>query len=161
MSTRRGSSTQVASSTPFDNSVVQIPNNPQTTQKAIEELYEITQSSSRGFTFCQYGGNANVGRYLEFFSGIDSSQAPIYTPTPFSVLTVVARATANSTCTIGFYDISSTPVLLYTVTFTAQNTSVVDNPLGLFTVPAMGSLAVKIDSGSISKPHIYLIVKGV
>jgi len=157
---RRGNNSQVASSVPFDNSIVQIPNDPQDTQKAIEELYELTQSASRGFTFCQYGGNANVGRYLEFFSGIDSSQAPIYSPTPLSVLTIVARSTASATCTLGFYDISSTPVLLYTLAFTNENTAVVDNPSGLFTIPEMGSLAIKVDSGSITKPHLYLIIQG-
>ena len=53
-----------------------------------------------------------------------------------------------------------TPVLLYTVTFNNNQNVVVDNQTGLFTVPSEGRLAIKIDSGSITKPHLYLIVKG-
>lgn len=156
------SKSPVASSIPFDNSIAALNNNPQDLQQAIEELKLEVQDSSRGFTFCQFNGNANTGRFLEFFSGIASNEAPIYTPTALETLTIVARTSAASaTCTIGFYDVSPvTPVLLYTLTFTAQKQVVLDDPIGLFTVPAMGSLAIKIDSGSISKPHLYLIVKG-
>ena len=152
----------VARSIPFDNSIAVLNNDPQDLQHAIEELRLEVKDSSRGFTFCQFNGNANTGRFLEFFSGIASSEAPIYTPTALEALTIVARTSAASaTCTIGFYDVSPvTPVLLYTLTFTAQKQVVLDDPAGLFTLPAMGSLAIKVDSGSISKPQLYLIVKG-
>lgn len=132
-------------------------------QDAIDELTNLVQDSSKAFTFCQYNGNAGTGRWLEFFSGIGSNDAPITVIGALYVLTVVARTTAvDATCTIGFYDIGPiTPVLLYTVTFSAVKEVVLTLPTpGLFTVPAGGKLAVKIDSGSIAKPHIYFTGQG-
>jgi hypothetical protein len=115
---------------------------------------------SKGFVFCQYNGNANVGRYLEFFSGIDSNIAPIYSTTALNVVEIVSATTsANATCTIGFYNNTT---LLYTVTFSAVkrviSTGTPASPL--LTLPATGSLKVKIDSGSINRPHIYFIAQG-
>lgn len=150
---------QVARTTPFDNSTNGFTSI--TTQGAIEEVYNIASTSSRAFTFCQFNGNANAGRYVEFFSGIASNEAPLRVINALQVLTVVARTTAiNATCTIGFYDITPvTPTLLYTATFSAVKELVLTGT-PLFTVPANGKLAIKVDSGSISKPHIYLTGQG-
>ncbi len=74
MGTKHFDSTQVASSTPFDNSTNGIT--ATNTQTAIEEVNNKIINTSKAFTFAQYNGSAGAGRYLEFFSGIDSSVAP-------------------------------------------------------------------------------------
>jgi hypothetical protein len=156
-----GSTTQVAYSTPFDNSTNGFIAN--TTQGAIEELQSLVQESSKAFTFCQYNGNAGTGRHLEFFSGIGSNDAPLRVIGPLTVLTIVARTTGvNATCTIGFYDDTPiTPVLLYTLTFSASKEVVLSVPTpGLFIVPADGKLRITVTSGSISKPHLYFTGQG-
>lgn len=132
-----------------------------TSGEAIRELYFLTGDSSKGYTFAQYGGNAISGRFLEFFSGINSDDAPLYSPTAIDVTTIVAATTSTSaTCTIEFLNIEPvTPVVLYTLTFTAEKrVDISGSPL--FTLPIDGELAVKVGSGSIVKPHLYFIVKG-
>jgi hypothetical protein len=149
---------QVARSTPYDNSTSLIAST--NVQDAIDELHDSLEGVSKGFVFCQYNGNANVGRYLEFFAGIDSNIAPIYSTTALNVIEIVSATTSTSaTCTIGFYDNTT---LLYTVTFSAvkQVISTGTPASPLFTLPANGSLKVKIDSGSINRPHIYFIAQG-
>jgi hypothetical protein len=154
--------TQPAKATPFDNSTNGFTSTE--VQSAIEEVFTIAGNATRAFTFSSYGGNANTGRYLEFFSNIASNEAPIEVINALNVITIVCRTSAaNATCTIGFYNIQpTTPVLLYTVTFSAVK-SVLNNgsiAIPLFTLPATGQLAIKIDSGSISKPHIYFTGQG-
>jgi hypothetical protein len=149
---------QVATSVPFDNSVNGF--NSDNVQDAIEEVQAHTFENSKGFIFCSYNGNGNVGRYLEFFSGIDSSIAPLKVIGSLDILTIVTRTTAsNATCTIGFYDIATTPTLLYTVTFSKAK-EVINTDTILFTLPANGELAIKVDSGSINKPYMYFVARG-
>jgi hypothetical protein len=127
------------------------------TEDAIKEIYGLAESASKGFIFAEYNGNANTGRYLEFFNAIDSNEAPLYSDTALEVIEIVAATTAtNATCTIGFYNNTT---LLYTVTFSAVK-RVTLSGLPLFTLPATGSLKVKIDSGSITKPHLYFVARG-
>lgn len=154
--------TQPAKATPFDNSTNGFISKE--VQSAIEEVNNTTSNATRAFTFASYGGNANVGRYLELFSNIPTNEAPLQVINELKIITIVSRTSAaNATCTIGFYNIQpTTPVLLYTVTFSA-NKSVVNSgtpSLPLFTLPASGQLAIKIDTGSISKPHLYFTGQG-
>lgn len=152
----------VARTVPFDNSVSILPNNPQEVQTAIEELRNLISDSSRAFTFCFYNGNAGAGRFLEFFPNIGSNEAPLRVIGPLDILSIVARTTATSaTCTIQFLDYTpTTPVLLYTLTFNNQKEVVLDSTLSLFTVPANGTLVIRIASGSITKPHLYFSGQG-
>lgn len=134
--------------------------NKLTVQEAIEFTYNLVTSSSRSFTQFSYGGNANTGRYLEFFPAIDTNEAPLYVVNALSVYSIVARTTAvNATCTIGFYNDTT---LLHTITFSAVKQVIVTAtpPTPIFTLPATGQLKVKIDSGSIAKPHLYITGQG-
>jgi hypothetical protein len=128
----------------------------QTTPYKLNDILSQISASGRGLIPFSYGGNANTGRYLEFFSNIDTSIAPIYSTVALRVTDVVAGAAANATCTIGFYN---GPTLLYTLTFTAQNQRIITGTpsVPVFTLPATGSLSVKVDSGSISKPYLYIV----
>lgn len=151
--------TQDAWQTPFE-SEPQRANGftSKTTQEAIEEALARAISNDRFVTFPYYNGNANVGRYLEFFPGLASDIAPLDINSAAKCLWINAKTTAaNATCTIGFYNL--TPLtLLYTLTFTAQKESfVAGSPsVPLFSLPANGELGVRIDSGSINRPHIIM-----
>ena len=152
---------QVAIQIPYDNTDSGLLS--EDVKSALDEIHEEAQNASRAYTLAQYNGNANTGRYLEFFSGISSNDAPLYTPGNAEVITIVAATTSNnSTCTIGFYDKTGpgpSGTLLYTLTFSNQKRVITTSSL-LFTIPATGELTIKITSGSISKPHLYFIVKG-
>lgn len=150
---------QVAVNTPFDNSSNGFV--ADNTQTAIEEVKSLVTESSKAFTFAFYNGNANAQRWLEFFPGIASDEAPIRVIGALSVRAIVARTVStNATCTIGFYNVT-TSTLLYTITFSAVKEVVMSAAApGLFTLPAGGSLGIKVDTGSISKPHIYFTGQG-
>ncbi len=159
MSNKHFHASQVAKSTPFDNTGSGITATD--TQAAILEVNNKIINTSKAFTFAQYNGSAGSGRYLEFFAGIDSSVAPIRVIGQLDIISIVARTTAvNATCTIGFYNrASGSDVLLYTLTFAAQKEAVVTGS-PIFVVPPNGQLAIKIASGSITKPHLYFTGQG-
>lgn len=157
--------TQNCFQTPFDiTTPVGSLINQDNAQLAIEYIYNLAQSSSRAFVLASYGGNANVGRFLELFPAIPTNEAPLEVVNDLKILAIFARTTAvSATCTIGFYNITPvTPVLLYALTFTAvKKVSVTGTPASpIFTLPAGGQLAIKIDSGSIAKPHLYFTGQG-
>lgn len=147
----------VGASIPFDNtgsSLVSV-----IVDDAIKEIASQAENSSRAFTFCSYTGNANTGRYLEFFPGIDSSVASLFTPVSLKVLTIVSGVIASGTFSIGFYGGAT---LLYSVTHTASKQVVlVGTPASpLFTIPSNAYLSIKISSGSANKPHLYFVCQG-
>lgn len=155
----------VAVSVPFDGSGASPAFSSLNVQDGILEARDTAVgTSAKGFIFCAYVGNANVGRYLEFFNNIDSNSAPLLFVGATKVIRIVSATTAtNATCTIGFYDLQSgSPVLLYTQTFTAVKRK---NDIGsyatpVFTIPLDAQLAIKVDTGSILSPHIYFVIEG-
>lgn len=151
--------TQSAFATPFESEPERANGyTSKNVQEAIEETLALAIANDRITILPFYNGNANTGRYLEIFPGIDTSLAPFDINTTLKCLFISARTTAaNATCTIGFYDLTG-PTLLYTLTFTAQKQVVVQGTtlLPLFTLPSTGELAIKIDSGSINRPHLIV-----
>jgi len=150
-----------AADVPYDDSVTMF--GVDNVQEAIESIIPLVTETSKAFTFCSYNGNANAQRWLEFFNGIASDDAPITVIGALNIRAIVARTVASSaTCTIGFYNVAPvTPVLLYTVTMAGVKEVVLSAPSpGLATLPAGGKLAVKVDTGSISKPHLYFTGQG-
>ena len=152
--------TQEAINTPFDNSTNGFTSTE--VQSAIEEAVVIAVSNDRFPIFFEYGGNANNGRYLEIFPGIDSQEAPFYTNTPARVITIVCATTAGSSnADIGFFDLAvSDTVPLYTLDY-AGNKRKIDAgtpATPLFTIPATGELAVRVTQGSVNKPHCYVVL---
>ena len=157
--------TQEALDTPFE------PNrNPQydgnvgpsgisskTVQDAIEEAKADALANDRFLVIGHYGGNANVGRYLEFFPNTGSDVGPIYLISANSILSVTMQTTsATATCTVGFFDLnvsSITPV--YSISFAGvKRVSAVGSPLA--TILAGALLACRITAGSINTPILQL-----
>ena len=66
---------QTALSTPFDPSGSILMSTD--TESAIKEVLDAGFDASKAFLLAAYNGNANTGRYLEFFNGISSDDAPI------------------------------------------------------------------------------------
>lgn len=126
-------------------------------QDAIEEAKQDALNNDRFILLTSYNGNANAGRWLEFFPGIDSSIAPILYPATARVIDIVAATTApNATCTIEFVNIV-TNVVLFTLTFTnVKRVNLDGSPTSpLFTIPANTQLGIRVGSGSINRPHMY------
>ena len=132
-------------------------------QEAIEEALALAISNDRFLVLSQYNGNANTGRYLEFYSGISTDDAPlVFGDNPSNMISVIASTTSiSSTASIGFYDLNGgTPVLLYTLTMDGLKRKIDSGTptTPLFVIPANALLAIKIDNNSIQKPHLQLVM---
>lgn len=159
--------TQTAIQTPFEPNrnpgFGGVPSEIESTdvQNAIEEAKQDALSNDRYVLLCSYGGNANTGRYLEFFPSIDSSLAPIYLPVQTKLLSIVASTTSNSNAVIGFFNLTvSSTVPVYTVNMngTMRQTLVTGPGTPFYVFPAGSQVAVKIDTGAANKPYIYFFL---
>ena len=129
-----------------------------TVQEAIEEAKADALNNDRFLLLCSYNGNANAGRYMEFFSGIDSSLAPIYLSAPAKCIVLVISATANSNGVIGIYNLavsSTTPVYTLSYGNTSRAIAVGSAVAPLFNLPSNSQIALRVVSGSVNRPHIY------
>jgi hypothetical protein len=128
-------------------------------QDAIEAVAGAAALNYRAITLAAYNGNANSGRYLEFFNNIGSDTAPILLPEPAKLLTVVAATTATSaTCDISFYNLNvSDTIVVYTLSLSDEKRKVATGTLAspLYSFPANALVAIKISSGSALSPHMY------
>lgn len=156
--------TPVAQSTPFESEPERSNGfTSKNVQEAIEEALALAISNDRYLVLAQYNGNANNGRILEFFTGIDSNDAPLHFNGDTIVTSIISSTTANSSnAHIGFYDKFNDPGLttpLYTLDMNGQKFVEVTVPTTspLFSIPSNGELLVKIDSSSIQKPHLQII----
>jgi len=154
----------VAISVPFDNEDNDFDS--ENVQDAIEEAVDLAIQASRYLVLADYGGNANNGRLLEFFPGLDSEEAPIFFDSGTKVIQLIMSTTSNSSsATIGFYDIVNDPSFntpLYTLDMNNQKRKIDNGSMGtpLFTIPPGGALTVKVDSSNINKPHLQMIFSG-
>ena len=125
-------------------------------QDAIEEAKADALANDRFLVLAHYGGNSNVGRYLEFFPNEASDTAPIFLTVATRLLSVTLQTTsASATCTVGFFDLnvsSVTPV--YTISLAAQKRKSVIGLLATFSPNAL--LAVRVTVGSINSPTMQI-----
>ncbi len=155
----------VASAVPFDGSektdgTPVIP--PLTSTNVRDAIFEAIARAgleSRSLIFSQYNGNANTGRYLEFFVGISSFDAPLYTDAGFDVYAITSATTStSSTADIGFFDLNvSDTVPIYTLSMGGNKRKIESNE-PLFSVSASGEFAIRVTNNSIQKPHLQLVI---
>ena len=130
-------------------------------QSAIEEALNLAIGNDRYLILGEYGGNANVGRYLEWWPGTGSDSAPIFNTNTSRILAVVLQTTASAaTCNVGIFDLTvSDTVPVYTIVMTAQKrvTYAGTASVPLASVGAGSLLAVRVTSGSINTPTLQLI----
>lgn len=159
------STTSVAESVPFE-SEPDRPNGFQSknVQEAIEEALALAIANDRYTILSSYGGNANTGRFMEFYPGLDCDEAPLlFALSATNVVRIICSTTANnSNATIGFYNQNADPTYSTPLfTLDMNNTkSVIETgtvAIPLFLIPANGRLVVKVDSGSINKPHLQFL----
>ncbi len=132
-------------------------------QDAIEEALALAVSNDRYLVLCDYNGNANSGRLLEFYSGIDSFDAPLHFNGTTTVTSIISSTTGiSSNATISFYDKFADPGLttpLFILDMNGQKTVELSVPATtpLFILPGTGELTVQVSSSSIQKPHLQII----
>ena len=130
------------------------------TQSAIEEALSQAISNDRYLILSHYGGNANVGRYFEFYPNEGSDVLPLFLVAPSKILSVTLQTSAaNATCTVGIFDLNVSSVTpLYTIVMTAQKrvqyNGTVAAPLAVVSANAL--LAIRVVTGSINNPASQL-----
>lgn len=157
--------TQPAFETPFE-SVPERSNGfvSKNVQEAIEEALALAVANDRFLVLAQYNGNANNGRLLEFYSGIDSGDAPIvFGNVNTNIINIVSSTTdVSSNATIGFYNSAVDPLLLIPIYTLSMNNlkrkTDAGSPIApLFSLPPNALLTVKVDSNSIQKPQLQIV----
>jgi hypothetical protein len=156
--------TPVAKSVPFESEPER--NNgfqSKDTQEAIEEALALAVANDRYLVLCDYNGNANNGRLLEFFAGIDSFDAPLHFNGNTIVTSIISSTTSNgSNAQFEFFDKFADPTLstpLYIFSMGGQKTQEIvgSASVPLFSLPSNGELVVRVRSGNIQKPHMQII----
>lgn len=130
-------------------------------QAAIEEAKADALANDRYIILGFYGGNALTGRYLEFFPGFDSNEAPIFLPVASKLLTIVAASSSNSTGTISFYDLnvsSTNPVFSLSFNNEQRRAAVTTPSSPLYVFAPNAKVAIRVSSGTINKPHVYFFL---
>ena len=136
-------------------------------QEAIEEALALAIANDRYLVLAQYNGNANNGRLLEFYNGIDSDDAPLHFNGGTVVTSLIVSTTAvSSNAVLGFYDKFADPGLataLYLLDMNGQKTVEITTTTAfpLFSIPATGELLIKVETGNIQKPHMQVIFSSV
>lgn len=129
-------------------------------QNAIEEGLSRAIANDRFVVLPQYGGNANVGRYLEIFSNQASDVSPIFLSAAAKLLTVTLQTTAaTATADVGLFDLNvSSTVPVYTVVINNQKrvqyTGSPSAPLATFS--PMSLFAIRVIAGSINTPTMQV-----
>lgn len=131
-------------------------NTPKTRLVYVSEAREIPPSNDRYALIASYNGNANSGRYLEFFPGQSSDVNPFPIPDPSFIRTVTVSTSAASTGVIAFYKNFdfNTPILqvpLTNNTYTKYTTTILIN--------TDDRISCKVISGSLSKPNIVVFIQ--
>lgn len=151
----------VAQAVPFESNRNGSGLQSQDVQSAIEEVKNDAIDNDRYQVSVFYNGNANNGRYLEAFPGIDTFDAPIIIPENSVIRTVTLGTVSNS----GPFSVSlfkttnlTTPILTLTLNSGVdrqvfQNLTVMLNSLD--------QIAVRITSGSRNKPFMRLFINTV
>lgn len=125
-------------------------------QDAIEEAKADALANDRFMLLCSYGGNSNIGRYLEFFAGQASDISPIYLTAQTRLLAVTLQTSAaNANCTLGFFDLNvSNTVPVYSISLNGKR--IQQNGTTLATFAAGALMAVRVTAGSINQPTMQI-----
>jgi len=125
-------------------------------QNAIEEAKISAFNNDRYPFIASYGGNANVGRYLELFPGLDSLAAPFIVPENSIIKTVTLGNTAISTGTVGFFKSTNLVTPVFSLSLTAQISNVFSSLSYAFNQG--DKVSIRITAGSLKKPYMRVWV---
>ena len=129
-------------------------------QNAIEEAFSLAVANDRFLILAHYGGNANVGRYLEFYPNEASDVGPITLVNAAKIISIsMQTSAASATCNVGIFDLNVSSVTpIYTLVMTAQKRVTYSGTalVPLATAPANSLLALRVTSGSINTPESQL-----
>ena len=129
-------------------------------QNAIEEAFALAVANDRFLVLAHYGGNAGVGRYLEFYPNEASDVGPITLVSATKIISFsMQTSAATATCNVGIFNLAvSSVVPIYTLVMTAQKRVTYSGTalVPLATAPANSILAMRVTSGSINTPESQL-----
>ena len=137
---------------PFDNSTNGFVSD--NVQEAIEEARASAYANDRYPIGCSYGGNANVGRYLEPFTGLNFIDAPFVTPEDSKIITATLNTVDSSgSFSIGFF--KSTDLVNPILTLALNDGVSTQTYSNLTTLVDGGAkILIRVTTGSRLKPSL-------
>jgi len=115
--------------------------------------------SGSSHTLAQYGGQANTGRVLNIFSGIDSEDAPFVVIGDSVIIGITLNVGASATVTVGIFEASDMVNPVATISIVAD-VEIVDDTLNI-PVAALSKLSARVTSGSCQKPTVAFYLSAV
>lgn len=105
-----------------------------------------------------YGGNANTGRYLEMFAGIDSLEAPLIFPEDGFIRTVTIKTKSSPGVgkKIGFFETSDLVTPRFEITLENSLTQTI-NVSRLFLRGEQ--MSVRVTNGNLRKPALRIFIE--
>lgn len=127
----------------------------QNVQDAIEEAKATAPGTiSRYSALSGFDGNATVGRWLEFLTNVASNISGHVIAEPSSIKSLSVAVQSITTCTFTVY---KNGIALETLVLSAQRKT---NKINLnHTLIALDELAIRVTSGSCSKPTFNIFIK--
>lgn len=142
---------QKARGTPFDPTGSITSTN---VQDAIVEVLSIANSNDRYPIQAKYNGNANNGRYLEVFDGINTSDAPFVVPENSNFVTVtMGSVNSSGAFSMGFFTPPNAATPFYTASFVNGVNRLTVTGLSI-PLLALDEIGVRVVSGSRNKPFV-------
>ena len=122
-------------------------------------IYQQSNSATLSSTsfLSYYGGNAGVGRVLQYVPGEDMSTAPYLIVGDSAIVAVSIGATTSSTGTMGIFVSTDLVTPVYSIALTGQ---ISNSALGIFISLTNGQkLLAQLTAGTILKPYLttYLV----
>ena len=155
--------TQDAWGTPFGNTdpgAILYGVSANTVQKAIIEVKQDAIDNDRYPFQAQYGGNANVGRYLEISPSLPSyPDAPFVFPENSRVRTVSIGTVGASTVTFGFFRTTDLVTPVFSLSLVGQSRALFTGLTQNFF--AGDELVIRVTAGSCGKPFLRVWVNTV
>ena len=152
--------TQDSWGTPFDPSdpyAIAAGLSSLTVQEAIIQAKMDAMNNDRYPFQAFYGGNANVGRYLEAYSGLAMfPDAPFIFPENSTIKSISLGSVALSTVTFGFFKTSNLITPVFSISLVASSRLLLTGLSYAFN--ASDELVIAVTAGSINKPFMRVWV---
>ena len=131
-------------------------NTPKAYLEAVANAAIEIETNDRYNVILWYTGNAGTNKYLDFFPGISSIDAPFVVPEFSYVRTVTVHASSPTNATLSFFEISDLVNPLFEISLIG--TSYYKQNYTIFLAPEM-EIVARVTSGSFNKPTVRIWVQ--
>jgi len=124
-------------------------------------IYESSAASALASysIFGQYNANASSGRYLQIYLNEDTNSAPYIIVAPLAIVALSLGCFAASTGTVGVFKTTDLVNPIASISVSNQTANTIDNIYAILI--KNDQIALRVTSGTISKPYLTVYMAGI